>query len=93
VANFRESELTRIRPGRHVDVFLMSHPDRRISGVVESLGFGVFPEDGKVDAGLPAIDKTLNWVHLAARFPVRIRLDAPDLSLVRMGETAVTIVR
>lgn len=93
LANFRESELRHIEPGRHVDVYLMSHPDRRLSGVVESTGHGVFPEDGKVDAGLPSIDKTLNWVHLAARFPVRIRLDQPDLSLVRMGETAVSIVR
>jgi multidrug efflux system membrane fusion protein len=93
VANFRESELVRIQPGRSVDVYVMSHPDRRIQGVVESLGYGVFPEDGKVDAGLPAIDKTLNWVHLAARFPVRIRIENSGLSQLRMGETAVSIVR
>jgi len=93
IANYRESKLKRIRPGMHVDVYVMSHPDHRFNGVVESIGFGVFPEDGKVTNGLPNIERTLNWVHLSARFPVRIRVQDPDPALFRMGETAVTVVR
>jgi multidrug efflux system membrane fusion protein len=93
IANYRESKLKSIPIGAHVDVYLMSHPDRRFNGHVESLGFGVLPEDGQLANGLPNIERTLNWVHLSARFPVRVRIDDPDPKLFRMGQTAVTVVR
>jgi len=93
IANYRESKLKNIRVGTHVDVYVMAHPDRRFSGHVESIGYGVFPEDGAVAAGLPNIERTLNWVHLSARFPVRIHIDDPDSNLFRIGATAVTVVR
>jgi multidrug efflux system membrane fusion protein len=93
IANYRESKLKDIRPGMHVDVYLMSHPNHRFNGVVESIGFGIFPEDGKATNGLPDIERTLNWVHLSARFPVRVRVQDPDPAIFRMGQTAVTVVR
>ena len=93
VANYRESKLKHIAVGAHVDLYLMGHPERRFSGVVESVGFGVFPEDGKVSDGLPNIERTLNWVHLSTRFPVRVRVQDPDLDLFRIGASAVTVVR
>ena len=93
IANYRESKLKNINIGDHVDLFLMSRPDRRFNGVVESIGYGVFPEDGGVAQGLPNIDRTLNWVHLSSRFPVRIRVQDPDPELFRIGATAVTVVR
>ena len=93
IANYRESKLKHIPVGAHVDLYLMGHPERRFNGVVESVGFGVFPEDGKVSAGLPDIERTLNWVHLSARFPVRVRVEDPDLNVFRIGATAVTVVR
>lgn len=93
VANYRESKLKNIHLGQHVDLFLMGHPDRRFNGTVESIGYGVFPEDGGVAQGLPNIDRTLNWVHLSTRFPVRIRVLDPDPEMFRIGETAVTVVR
>jgi multidrug efflux system membrane fusion protein len=93
IANYRESKLKNIPLGTHVDVYLMGHPDRRFNGRVESIGYGVFPEDGKVAGGLPNIERTLNWVHLSARFPVRVRIEDPDPLLFRIGATAVTIVR
>lgn len=93
IANYRESKLKNIHLGDHVDLFLMGHPDRRFNGTVESVGYGVFPEDGAVAQGLPNIDRTLNWVHLSARFPVRIRVQDPDPNLFRIGASAVTVVR
>jgi len=93
IANYRESKLKTIHIGSHVDVFLMEHPDKKFSGIVDSIGFGVFPEDGKESGGLPDIDRTLNWVHLSSRFPVRIRIQNPDPVLFRIGSTAVTVVR
>ena len=93
IANYRESKLKNIHVGQHVDLYLMGHPDRRFNGSVESVGYGVFPEDGSVAQGLPNIDRTLNWVHLSSRFPVRIRVQDPDTSMFRIGATAVTVVR
>ncbi len=93
IANYRESEIRHIQVGGHVDVFLMAHPDQKFDGLVESVGFGVFPEDGRVAGGLPNIDRTLNWVHLSTRFPVRVRVQNPNPALFRIGATAVTVVR
>ncbi|MBB5056266.1 multidrug efflux system membrane fusion protein [Granulicella aggregans] len=93
IANYRESKLKNIHIGQHADLYLMGHPDRRFNGTVESVGYGVFPEDGAVAQGLPNIERTLNWVHLSSRFPVRIRVNDPDPELFRIGATAVTVVR
>jgi len=93
LADFRESKLKQIRPGMHVQVYLMEHPGRRFNGVVDSIGRGVFPEDGGVNGGYPDVDRTLNWVHLSARFPVRIRVTDPDPEFFRVGATAITVIR
>jgi len=93
IANYRESKLKNIPIGAQVDVYLMGHPNRRFKGHVESIGYGVLPEDAQLASGLPNIERTLNWVHLSARFPVRVRIDDPDPQLFRIGETAVTVVR
>jgi multidrug efflux system membrane fusion protein len=93
VANYREGSMRHIHVGSKVDVYVMGHPDLRFDGVVQSAGYGVFPEDGNVSDGLPNIQRTLNWVHLSTRFPVRILVRNPDPALFRIGATAVTIVR
>jgi multidrug efflux system membrane fusion protein len=93
VANYREGKIRNIHVGSKVDVYLMGHPGRKFDGVVQSLGYGVFPEDGNVTDGLPNIQRTLNWVHLSTRFPVRILIQNPDPTLFRIGATALTIVR
>jgi multidrug efflux system membrane fusion protein len=93
IANYREGKVRNIHIGDPVDLYLMGHPDKLFHGTVESIGFGVLPEDARVVAGLPDIERTLNWVHLSSRFPVRIRVKDPDPRLFRIGETAVTVVR
>jgi multidrug efflux system membrane fusion protein len=93
IANYREGKVRHIHIGSPVDVYLMSNPERKFAGVVESIGYGVFPEDGEETAGLPNIERTLNWVHLSTRFPVRIRIQNPDSDMFRIGATAVTVVR
>jgi len=94
IANYRESKLRNIPLGAHVDVYLMSRPNHRFNGRVDSIGFGVLPSEAKLAGGLPDIERTLNWVHLSSRFPVRIHIEDPDDEHVfRIGETAVTVVR
>lgn len=95
VANFRETELVHIAPGMKADLHLMSDPGRQFEGTVESAGFGVTPDPeiiGKLSDGLPDVQRSLNWVHLATRFPVRIRIDAPSGNAFRLGASATVVV-
>ncbi len=95
VANFRETQLNHVALGSAADLFLMSHESLPLRGVVESIGHGVTPDPsvaGVLAPGLPAIERSLSWVHLAARYPVRIRIESPPTSLLRIGENAVAVV-
>jgi multidrug efflux system membrane fusion protein len=96
VANFRESQLEHISPGTRADVYVMSKPNVRFSGVVDGVGFGVTPDAdvvGRFEPGLPDVQRTLNWVHLASRYPVRVRVENPPPELFRVSESAVVVIR
>jgi len=96
IANFREGLLQHITPGMRADVYVLSKPDVRFAGVVDSVGFGVTPDPdviGKLEQGLPDVQRTLNWVHLAARYPVRVRVENPRAELFRIGGSAVVTIR
>ncbi|KJZ39963.1 MULTISPECIES: multidrug transporter subunit MdtN [Pseudomonas] len=93
VANFRETELDNIQTGNRSTLYLMSDSRRAFSGTVDSIGFGVFPDDGGAQvSGLPKVARTINWVRVAQRFPVRIRVDQPDPQLFRIGASAVAVI-
>ena len=94
LANFRETFLDAIRPGMEADVYLMSYPGHRFRGVVQGTGWAIHPPDGATVGVLPEVQPTLNWVRLAQRFQVRIKLQDPDPEQpFRMGATAVVTVR
>ena len=95
LANFRETQLKHVQPGMTADVYLMSDPGSRLTGVVESTGYGVIPDPsilGRITPGLPDVQRTLSWVHLASRYPVRIRIQSPS-DAIRLGESAVVVIR
>jgi multidrug efflux system membrane fusion protein len=95
VANFRETQLRNVIPGAATDIFLMSRENIPLRGTVESIGYGVTPDPsvaGILGPGLPNVERSLSWVHLAARYPVRIRIDNPPSDILRIGETAVAVI-
>ncbi len=93
IANYRESLLPGIEPGMRAEVYLMSKPKVKYYGVVEGIGRGVVPEEEPQLSGLPNVPRELNWVRLAQRFPVRIRLDAqPTDPALRVGVSAIVTV-
>ena len=70
---------------------VMAQPSRPVRGEVDSLGWGVASDVSATFGGLPHVERTLNWVRIAARFPVRVLLDAPP-DLMRYGATAVIVI-
>ncbi|HET9087983.1 MAG TPA: efflux RND transporter periplasmic adaptor subunit, partial [Acidobacteriaceae bacterium] len=66
LANFRETQIAHTQIGTPVGVYLMSAPQTRLNGVVESVGYGVTPDPdvvGRISPGLPDVQRTLNWVR------------------------------
>ncbi|GAA5084844.1 MAG: multidrug transporter subunit MdtN [Alcaligenaceae bacterium] len=94
-AMYRETALKHIEPGLCATVYVMANPNVAIQGKVENIGWGVSSEDIiHLPRGMPYVQKTVNWVRVAQRFPVQIALDVkPEHeSLLRMGASATTII-
>ncbi len=92
---FRETLIRRIAVGSRAEVTLMAYPDRPLSGVVESLDWGISRSNGTPGEDLlPDVQPTFDWIRLAQRVPVNIRLsDVPDDVILRVGLTASVQVR
>ena len=92
-ANFRETDLNRIGLGECVTVYSMIDRRQPMKGIVDSVGYGVLAAD-KIDIprAAPYVEPSLNWVRVAQRFPVRIRLENPPERLVRLGASAIVEV-
>jgi membrane fusion protein, multidrug efflux system len=91
MANFRETQLRHIPAGARVDLYLQSQPGRHFHGTVVGLGWAVLPENGTSVNGLPQVARSLDWIRLAARFPLRIKVEDPD-DTFRVGASAVATV-
>lgn len=73
VANYKETQLARMRPGQPVQVQVDSFPGHAFKGQVASFS----PASGNVFALLPSDNATGNFTKIVQRFPVRILLDLP----------------
>ncbi|WP_213776345.1 HlyD family secretion protein [Caballeronia sp. dw_276] len=79
-ANFKESQLERMRPGDAVDVAVDAYPDLKLHGHVDSIQLG----SGSRFSAFPAENATGNFVKIVQRVPVKIVIDngmQPDLPL------------
>ena len=92
---FRESQIGKFKIGDPARVTLMAYPDQPLQGTVESLGWGIAPSDGNTGVKLlPSIKPVFQWIRLAQRVPVRIRLDSvPEGVELRFGLTASVMVK
>ncbi len=71
VANFKETQLSKMRPGQAVELFLDAVPGQALHGTVDS----VAPASGAEFALLPADNATGNFTKIVQRVPVKIVLD------------------
>ncbi len=74
-ANFKETQLARIKPGAHVSIAVDALPDAAIDGTVESIAAA----SGSVFSLLPPDNATGNFTKIVQRLPVRIRV-SPDVA-------------
>jgi multidrug resistance efflux pump len=90
---FRETQLRRISPGDRAVVTLMSHRGDPIEGTVESIGWAINPPGIATTEGagglVPQVEPSFDWIRLAQRVPVRIRIDeVPEGVRLVSGTTA-----
>jgi membrane fusion protein (multidrug efflux system) len=88
IANYKETQLTRVKPGQSVDVTVDSFPSERLHGRVERIA----PASGSQFALLPPDNATGNFTKVVQRVPVRIQLDKgqPVLERLLPGMSVVT---
>jgi membrane fusion protein (multidrug efflux system) len=88
-ANFKETDLTNMRPGESAVITIDAYPGRKLQGEVASIGAGT----GAEFSLLPAQNATGNWVKVVQRVPVRIKFAAPphDLALRTGLSASVTV--
>jgi len=72
--NPKETELTNVKPGDHVDVTVDTYPGHIWSGTVESIS----PASGSEFSILPAQNSSGNWVKVVQRIPLRVRVDRQE---------------
>lgn len=89
-ALFRETELGKIHLGMCATVFVMSQPDVALKGKVTNIGWGVTSTSLlAIPHSLPYVPKSLDWVRVAQRFPVRVALSDPPPDIMRVGASAI----
>ena len=93
-ANLRETDLDTVHTGDCVTVYSMLDRHLPVRGIVESIGWGVLDQDRiNLPRSVPYVERSLNWVRVAQRFPVRIRLENPPPQVMRLGASAVVEVK
>jgi membrane fusion protein (multidrug efflux system) len=89
-ANFKETQLKRIRPGQPVTISVDAYGHRKFAGVVDSIS----PAAGAVFTLLPPDNATGNFTKIVQRLPVRVRVpkDVAKQNLLRAGMSVYTTV-
>jgi membrane fusion protein, multidrug efflux system len=93
-ANFRETDLSAIAIGDCATVFSLIDRKVPIKGVVQGIGWGVTGQDIiNIPRSVPYVERSMNWVRVAQRFPVRVRIENPPQHLMRLGASAVVEIK
>ncbi|MEX3932490.1 efflux RND transporter periplasmic adaptor subunit [Paraburkholderia phymatum] len=89
---FEETKLPHVKVGDKADIRLMS--GGTLKGHVESISRGIYDRDNPESRELLAdVNPTFNWVRLAQRVPVRVKIDSvPDGVLLSAGTTCTVVV-
>jgi membrane fusion protein (multidrug efflux system) len=84
-ANFKETQLTNMKPGQKAEIVVDTYPGKTFEATVKAIGAGT----GAEFSLLPAQNATGNWVKVTQRIPVRLELTDPDARMaLRTGMSA-----
>jgi multidrug resistance efflux pump len=100
---FKETQLPHIQVGQKAIVTVIGHENQPFPGVVRSVGWGVYVQDGSSlatgfvlpvsgsnsNALLPSVSQTIDWVRLPQRFPVRIKVLGNSPVTLLIGQTVI----
>jgi membrane fusion protein (multidrug efflux system) len=88
-ANFKETQLTNMKPGQKAEIVVDTYPGKTFEATVEAIGAGT----GAEFSLLPAQNATGNWVKVTQRIPVRLQLADADAKMsLRTGMSATVTV-
>lgn len=87
---FKETDLNDVAVHNKTQVTLLMHDSEMLTGEVQSIGYGIAKSDGSTgNALLPNVNPSFQWIRLAQRIPVKIKLDhLPHGTQLRVGMTA-----
>ncbi|EIZ1314234.1 HlyD family secretion protein [Vibrio parahaemolyticus] len=87
---FKETDLVGVNPQDTAYVTLMMHNDVQLKGEIKSIGYGIAKQDGSTGNDLlPNVNPNFQWIRLAQRIPIKVKLDElPDDLQLRVGMTA-----
>ncbi len=92
-ADFRENNLSKMKPGNRVKFIMDIAPGEIFEGTVRSIGYGVDSGDAVNRGGLPTIGNSSSWLRDPQRFPVTIAITDPEvMKLCRAGGQADVVV-
>jgi len=92
LAYMEETKLEGVRPGFRAEITPLGS-NRVLRGTVDSVAAGVTNASSSNDGkGMASVDSNLEWVRLAQRVPVRIRLDEQTGNLFPAGTTATVVI-
>ncbi|WP_213990904.1 p-hydroxybenzoic acid efflux pump subunit AaeA [Sodalis sp. dw_96] len=92
LAYLEETKLERVRPGYRAEITPLGS-NVVFYGTVDSIAAGVTNTNAAADSkGLATVDSNLEWVRLAQRVPVKIRLDEQQGDLYPTGTTATVVI-
>ncbi|HQR73841.1 MAG TPA: HlyD family secretion protein [Sulfurovum sp.] len=91
---FREDAIPEVEVGDSAIVTLLAYPDTPLSAKVESIAWGISHSDGNPGNNLlPSVKPVFQWIRLAQRIPVRLKLDPlPKNVKLRFGLTASVMI-
>lgn len=92
LAYMEETKLEKVRPGFRAEITPLGS-NRVLFGTVDSIAAGITNSSSTVDSkGMATVDSNLEWVRLAQRVPVKIRLDEQQGDLFPAGTTATIVI-
>jgi len=91
---FREDTLGNVAVGDEAMVTLMAYQNTTLHGKVESIAWGIAHADGNPGNNLlPSVQPVFQWIRLAQRIPVRVKLDPLSSNIkLRFGLTASVMI-